>query len=304
MNTLCKAVPVVEHVMDTDTGEPPHQAMEEGNRQEPSEFGTCDGSSEKGRTVRSRDHEKDHRFRSSTVPAVEENAVVESLDSFPEDSGTSEEGPDRAPEPQGGDAQESQGHSGPAVSKNQDVKANGDVEVSEKKRDQGGVETPRTTDLFRDLLVPPATFEARVENGEQKAPPTDPPKNSKADDQHPHVVFGKNDAIRTEREAVRPRTEVKEHPSTKLNPRSWTLPMSTPTVNPRGFEDPISDEFWERVWMACTIHNVSVSARRLLWTIAEIPFRPESIVRCSTLSLTISSPPGSNTRILYSTMSV
>ena len=32
--------------------------------------------------------------------------------------------------------------------------------------------------------------------------------------------------------------------------------ISVPHVHPDDFEDPISDEFWEDVWVACAEHNV------------------------------------------------
>lgn len=40
--------------------------------------------------------------------------------------------------------------------------------------------------------------------------------------------------------------------------KTYTLPTPTPHVDPRGFEDPISDEFWRKVWLACAVHNVSI----------------------------------------------
>lgn len=38
---------------------------------------------------------------------------------------------------------------------------------------------------------------------------------------------------------------------------NWSLPTPTPKINPQGFEDPISDSFWKKVWLACAAHNVS-----------------------------------------------
>ena len=70
-------------------------------------------------------------------------------------------------------------------------------------------------------------------------------------------MSGKNDATVTEEKAVHARAEIRKHLSTKFNPKIWTLPTPTPKDDPHGFEDPILDEFWKQVWMACAAHNVS-----------------------------------------------
>ena len=278
MNILRGAAPTPGHAMGTGTGKAPRKATGGSDSQEPLESNAFDGSSGEDRTIGLRDHGKDHGFPRSIVPAMEENVVVKSLDSFPKDSATcgdsrgEKEVPDMTPEPQGRDGRKSQGHGIFAVSRDQDVKANDDMEVSKTKPNQGGVKTLRSFKPFRDLAAPPATLEVGVEGGELKGAPADPSRIPKTDDQPPHTVFGENDAARTEGEAVYARAEIREHPSTKFNPNTWTLQTPTPTVDPRGFEDPISDEFWKKVWMACAVHNVSECARRSLM-IAEIPSR-------------------------------
>jgi len=85
------------------------------------------------------------------------------------------------------------------------------------------------------------------------------PRDPKTDDQPPHAVYGKNDTAGADAEVIHVRVEVREHPSTKFNPRTQALSTSTPTVDPHGFEDPISDAFWKKVWTACAVHNVSRS---------------------------------------------
>ena len=212
--------------------------------------------------MESRDHEKVHGFPSSIVPTMEEKVVMESLDSIPEDSVCPEESkgdkgdPDEAPKPQNGDARESQEHGSPAESKDQDVKTNGDAQVSETKRDHSEVKTPRPVGSLKDPSASSVTLEARVEGGELYGAPADASRDSKTDDQPPHAVSGKNDATETEEKAVHARAEIRKHISTKLNTKTWTLPTPTPKVDPHGFEDPISDEFWNKVWMACAVHNV------------------------------------------------
>ncbi|KAG8214440.1 phospholipase D [Butyriboletus roseoflavus] len=37
-----------------------------------------------------------------------------------------------------------------------------------------------------------------------------------------------------------------------------SVPISVPHVQPDDFEDPISDEFWDRVWVACAKHNTEI----------------------------------------------
>lgn len=43
-----------------------------------------------------------------------------------------------------------------------------------------------------------------------------------------------------------------------------SVPIVAPHVHPDDFEDPISDEFWNRVWVACAEHNVSTCLFGLL----------------------------------------
>lgn len=51
-------------------------------------------------------------------------------------------------------------------------------------------------------------------------------------------------------------------------------PIATPAphIHPGSFEDPISDEFWEDIWVACAEHNVSarsVSPRILTYRLSQ-----------------------------------
>ena len=261
--TLREAVSALGDVIHTDAGKAIRNVTGESNDQEPFESNAGDKSLGEERTMESRDHEKVHGFPSSIVPTMEEKVVMESLDSIPEGSVTSEESKgekgsmDNTPKPQDGDTRESQEHRSSAESKNQDVKANGTAQVSETKRDQGEVKTQKSSKSFRDRSASSTTVEARVENGELYGAPADASRDPKTDDQPPHAVSGKNDATATEEKAVHARAEIRKHLSTKFNPKIWTLPTPTPKVDPHGFEDPISDEFWKKVWMACAVHNVS-----------------------------------------------
>ena len=256
-----------------------------------------------------RDHEKVRGFPSSVAPAMEENVGMEPPDSVPEGSVTSESkceegGLDRALKPQGGDNQESQGFRSYTESEIHGIKTNSDMETPKTKRDQGGVKTPQSTKgSFGDLPAAPSIHEARVEEVESYSVPADAPRDSKADGQPPHAVFGEKHATETEK-PIHARAEIRRHLSTKSSPNPWTLLTPTPKIDPYGFEDPVSDWFWRKVWMACAVHNVSGPARTLSLAITEDPFRPKSIARYSTLSLTISSPPGSSTKISHFTTTV
>ena len=261
-----EAASALGDIIHTGAGKALRTATNESNDREPLESNAGDRSLAEERTMESRDHEKVHGFPSSIVPTMEEKVAMESLDTIHEGSGSSEEikgekrEPDKAPRPQSGDPQESQEKRSPVESKNQDVKPNGDAQALETKRDSSEVETSKSAKPLRDTSVSSvssANREARVENGELYGAPADASRDSKTDDQPPHAVSGKNDATETEEKAVHARAEIRKHLSTKFNPKTWTLPTPTPKVDPHGFEDPISDEFWKKVWMASAVHNVS-----------------------------------------------
>ena len=285
-----EAVHALGDVAHIGTGKAIHKVMGESNNLEPLEASAGDRSLGEERTMESRDHEKVHGFPSSIVPTMEEKVVMESI---PEDSVSSKESKgqkgdhDKTLKLQNGDARESQAHGGSAESRNQDVKTNGDVQILEAKRDRSEVKTTRSAKSFRDPSTSSTNLGARLEDGELYGAPADASRDSKTDDQPPHAVSGKNDATETEERAVHARAEIRKHISTKFNPKVWTLPTPTPKVDPHGFEDPISDEFWNKVWMACAVHNVGESSLSLLSEIAETPPTPldrdlsQGVPRCS-----------------------
>jgi phospholipase D1/2 len=256
----------VGDIIHTGAGKAVRTVTRESNDQEPLESNAGDRSLAEERTMESRDHEKVHGFPSSIVPTMEEKVVMESLGTIHESSGSSEEIKgekgklDKASTPRSGDDGESQEQRSSMESKNQDVKPNGDAQALETKRDPGEAKTSKSAKPLRDTSmssVSSASREARVENGELYGAPADASRDSKTDDQPPHAVSGKNDATETEEKAVHARAEIRKHLSTKFNPKTWTLSTPTPKVDPHGFEDPISDEFWKKVWMASAVHNVS-----------------------------------------------
>lgn len=249
-------------IIHTDTGRVVRRVMGQNNNLESLESETGDKSLEEERIMESRDHEKIHGFPSSIVPTMEERVVMDTLNSIPEDSGSSreskgEEGEtDHLQKPQNWSAQESRENASSVESTNQDANADGDEQVLEMKQDHSDLKIPRSTKFHWDPPTPSTAVEARVDDGELYGAPADASRNPKTDDQPPHAVSGKNDATETEERAVHARAEIRKHLSTKSNTKAWTLPTPTPIVDPRGFEDPISDEFWQHVWMACAVHNV------------------------------------------------
>lgn len=250
-------------IIHTDVGRAFHKVMGPSSNLESIESETGDKSLEEERTMESRDHQKVHGFPSSIVPTMEEKTVMDNtMYSIPEDGGSSgeskgEEGnPERSQKLGNGDVQEYQENSSSMQHKDQDVKANGDTQVSEKKQDYMDLKTPKSATSLRDPSTSSTAVEARVDNGELYGAPADASRDPKTDDQPPHAVSGKNDATETEEKAVRARAEIRKHLSTKFNTKAWTLATPTPKVDPHGFEDPISDEFWKKVWVASAVHNV------------------------------------------------
>jgi len=63
---------------------------------------------------------------------------------------------------------------------------------------------------------------------------------------------GKNGGDSEEQRATQPRNLPRQH----LNAKS--SPMSKPKFDASSFEDPVCDEFWKGVWVACATHNVGV----------------------------------------------
>ncbi|KAF8586907.1 phospholipase D [Ramaria rubella] len=102
--------------------------------------------------------------------------------------------------------------------------------------------------------------EARVNDGSDElyAAPADASKDIRTDNQPPHARQGKNDANDEEKAAVGARSLLRKHLSSKIGAKPWTLPVPGPVVDPQGFEDPISDDFFKDVWIAAAVHNTEI----------------------------------------------
>jgi phospholipase D1/2 len=101
--------------------------------------------------------------------------------------------------------------------------------------------------------------EAREDNGDLYGAPADASQSAKTDDQPPHARSGIDDADEQEQAAPSARAILRKTLASKLGSKTWTLPTPTPHVDPDGFEDPVSNEFWNNVWVACAVHNVRYS---------------------------------------------
>lgn len=105
--------------------------------------------------------------------------------------------------------------------------------------------------------------QASTADGELFGAPADASKDANTDDQPPHARSGDNDADEEEQAAPAARATLRKHLAGKIGSKMWTLPVPKPHVDPRGFEDPVSDAFWKNVWVASAVHNVCYISHRL-----------------------------------------
>ncbi|OCH94908.1 phospholipase D [Obba rivulosa] len=101
--------------------------------------------------------------------------------------------------------------------------------------------------------------DVRDEYGQGFGAPAEAQPDLQHDDQTATARVGKLDAVDGEEEkAPGVRSTLRKHVAAKLGQKPWTLPTPTPKVDPDGFEDPICDEFWKDVWVACAVHNTEI----------------------------------------------
>lgn len=208
-----------------------------------------------------REGEKVAGFASSVVPTLEEKTILEQR---PPPNQTDDEKPgmdqnlhkgngesqpqqginDAKPQQTGGNSQAQQNKGKDKVPHDHDSDSN-------KAQQDGGDDKPNQNE---------EPEQARVNDGSHElyGAPADASKNPQTDDEPPHARSGKNDASEEERAAVDARGLIRKQLSAKIGNKHWTLLTPTPEVDPHGFDDPISDEFWKNVWVACAVHNVRV----------------------------------------------
>ncbi|KAG7088566.1 hypothetical protein E1B28_012546 [Marasmius oreades] len=88
--------------------------------------------------------------------------------------------------------------------------------------------------------------------------PANASKSPRTDDEPPHASSGIDDASEQERAAVGARELLRKHLTSKMGNKTWTIPTPRPHVDPKGFEDPVSEAFWKNVWVASAAYNTEI----------------------------------------------
>lgn len=221
------------------------------------------------RQTYTRDGEKVPGFTSSVVPTLEEKVVAEHIGQKNAD-----------------------GHSRSRSSSSSSSRQhNGDVNGSAKATD-GSASAQSNGDARPSAQHRRTSSDLRTADGELFGTP------AHGDTRHDAKVPGPGDADSEEERAVVARVMLRRSLNSKPTGKTWTLPTPTPHVDPHGFEDPISDQFWNDMWLAGAVHNVSRVGKnypengtnnlRIL--------RPRYTAECSMLCQMTSSRRGSSTR--------
>ncbi|KAF8840775.1 phospholipase D [Paxillus ammoniavirescens] len=98
---------------------------------------------------------------------------------------------------------------------------------------------------------PPETYTA---NGEASRALAN--KNDQAGDGPPHPASDVSD-VNEEKSASHASSMPHKHLG-NAGDKAWALPTLSPHVDPDSFEDPVSDDFWKNVWVACAVHNTEI----------------------------------------------
>jgi phospholipase D1/2 len=105
-----------------------------------------------------------------------------------------------------------------------------------------------------------APGQARVGDGQMFGAPADASSAPETGGQRPHAQMGKNDADVEEQKVPPGRPILQKHLSAKSCQSPWTVPTPRPKYDADSFEDPVCDEFWKGIWVACAAHNVGARA--------------------------------------------
>ena len=98
-----------------------------------------------------------------------------------------------------------------------------------------------------------APGKATIDSRHLSGAPTGSSFAPEMDTQPLQTRVGKRDA---DAEPLRART-LRKQLSAKPGQSPWTVLTPKPKYDANSFEDPISDEFWTDIWVACAVHNVS-----------------------------------------------
>ena len=132
--------------------------------------------------------------------------------------------------------------------------------VAEKRPRETSGDTPLVEALQKgEVPLSPTgqdTAPGKTKDGQLYGAPADAMPN---DNEPPHArAPSREDANEQDKAAVRARMLLRKHLSVKLGTKNWTLPTPAPVIDPHGFDDPISDEFWKDVWISAAVHNTEI----------------------------------------------
>ena len=146
--------------------------------------------------------------------------------------------------------------------------------------------------------------QARVQDASRQlyGAPANASRDVTTDDEPPRGQGDRSSPSQDEEEAVQARHSVRKHMAAKFGSRNWVLPVPTPEVDPRGFDDPVCDKFWKQTWAACAVHNVRILYSFTCGRAHDYHIRPKYIGKCSTQSRTIRSLHGNSIRNSFSIM--
>nr|GAT50596.1 phospholipase D [Mycena chlorophos] len=226
------------------------------------------------RQVHQQDGSLREGFASSMVPTLEEKILMEHRppENQAEDKpiadkledGTAEAEGDEVPEeakPKEGSSENEQPTQNGEPTQNGQPAQNGKPTQNGQPTENGHASdenTPKVSEGGTQNGTPP---QIRTPDGELYGAPADASRDTKTDDQPPHRRSGVDDAEGEEKLAPKARSIVRRHLNAKLNNKTWTLPAPRPKVHADMFEDPISDEFWDNVWVASAVHNTEIYRR-------------------------------------------
>ncbi|CAL1712514.1 unnamed protein product [Somion occarium] len=172
------------------------------------------------RTTYNKEGEKVPGFTSSVVPTLEEKTIAE----------------------QGLANGQADGEVSEDSASHDTVRKHGDDANREVSNGHAEVRTPGSAHVAGELFGTPAGADTKHDDG---------PPQSQA-----------SEADEEEHKAPAARSTLRRHLTAKLDSKSgskpWVLPTPTPHVDPYGFEDPICDEFWKKVWIGCAVHNTEI----------------------------------------------
>ncbi|KAI9464976.1 phospholipase D [Lactarius psammicola] len=106
-----------------------------------------------------------------------------------------------------------------------------------------------------------APAEAKVDRGHLSGAPAGASLALETDTQPLQARMGKRDPDAEEQKALRARGTLRKQLNAKPGQSPWTVLTPKPKYDANSFEDPVSDEFWTEIWVACAVHNTEIFRR-------------------------------------------